>query len=190
MTVRVARGLIAPVLGLALAAGLLAACSTGTADQPSTTSAAVTPSETSPAPATSGPAGTPTGGATTAGAPTGTATSAGPTASVAPTSSPKPSLAAATVTVTNSGWDAAADRLWVSGFVPDPENGGTCTLTATKGAATVTVTQGAQADATTTTCVSVTIAHARLSSGTWSAVLAYHSATRAGQAAPVTIEVP
>lgn len=174
---------VGSALGLLLAVGLATACSTETGES-HTASPEVT------AQTGSGPDGTAVPYAATGRAPTpSSSTSMAPTPSVAPTSL-APSLATTVLTVTNAGWDSAANRLWVSGFVPDPEEGGACTLTATMGSATVSVTHDAQPDATTTTCMSVSIARDRLAPGVWRAVLVYESETRAGSATPVEIEVP
>ncbi|HEY3548203.1 MAG TPA: hypothetical protein VGK17_19190 [Propionicimonas sp.] len=181
----VARAVTTVAIGLALAG--VSACTAGTLPEPRadlapSASPAVpdTASHDPSAAATVDPAG-----------PTGTPT-AQQTTSTAPTPRPTPaqSTAPVVVTVTTSGWDATAGQLWVSGFVPAPEEGGTCALRVTKGAAAVVVQRSATPDATTTTCGSVTIDRDRLSPGTWSAVLAYQSPARAGAAGPVTIEVP
>ena len=171
----------------ALTLGGISACTAGTSAGPRVDPA---PSATSPTPEPT--TSEPLGGATAVPAsPTVTATPQ-QTVSIAPTARPTPdhSIASVAVTVTTSGWDAKAQQLWVAGFVPTPEEGGTCTLTATKVTQSVVVQRSATPDATTTTCGSVTIDGARLSPGTWTAVLAYQSPTRAGAAGPVTIEVP
>lgn len=170
---------------IALALGGVSACTAGTSPQPTadpvpsvTTSRAATPDPVvSATVAPVGPTATPAPQQSTSVAPS-------------PRSTPEHSGAAAVVTVTTSGWDATAHQLWVSGFVPTPEEGGTCTLTVSKGTQSVVARSAATADATTTTCGSVTIDGTRLSPGAWSAVLAYQSPTRAGAAGPVTIEVP
>ena len=186
---RSAAGVAMALAITALTLGGISACTAGTSAGPHADPA---PSATSAMPEPSTPA--PLGGAGAAAVPVSPAVAATPqqTVSVAPTVRPTPdhSIASVAVSVTTSGWDSKAQQLWVAGFVPTPEDGGTCTLAAKKGTQSVVVQRSATPDATTTTCGSVTIDAARLSPGTWTAVLAYQSPTRAGAAGPVTIEVP
>jgi hypothetical protein len=94
------------------------------------------------------------------------------------------------VVVTFSGWNAVSEEVQVGGYVPGVvEDGGTCTLTLTQGDRSVAAEADATADAATTACGAVTVRGTELSDGTWSAVLSYESADRAGAADAVDIEV-
>ena len=78
---------------------------------------------------------------------------------------------------------------FVGGYVDRVLDGGTCTLTATKGGVTVTGSGPATPDATTTSCGTVGIPRAQLSTGTWTATLTYSTGTASVSAAPVQVEV-
>ena len=94
------------------------------------------------------------------------------------------------VVVTYYGWNAGERRVQVGGYVTGVvEEGGTCTLTLTKDGATVTVEGAARPDAVTTACGQLTVSGARLSAGTWQAVLSYASDSATGAAAAVPVEV-
>lgn len=94
------------------------------------------------------------------------------------------------VSVTFYGWNAVAREAQVGGYVSGViEGGGTCTLTLTKAGVNVTVRQPATADASTTMCGELDVPGARLSAGTWRAVLSYRSPGHAGVATPVDIAV-
>jgi hypothetical protein len=78
----------------------------------------------------------------------------------------------------------------VGGFVAGVvEDGGTCTLTLTKGGETVVGTSEARGDASTTTCGAVIVSGDKVSAGGWQGVLSYRSAERSGTAPAVSIEV-
>ena len=120
-----------------------------------------------------------------------------PAASEEPSAPPAPEpgttdapLAPATVTVTFSGWDAAAGAAVVGGYVDTLEGSGTCTITMTLGDKVVTRAATATPDATTMSCGELSVPRTALSAGTWQTVLSYSSTTRAGSAPAVTIEVP
>jgi hypothetical protein len=94
------------------------------------------------------------------------------------------------VEVTFAGWNPADREAEIGGFVSGVvEDGGTCTLTLSKGGETVSAEAEGMADASTTSCGEVAVGADRLSAGTWEAVLSYASATSAGSAEPVRIEV-
>jgi hypothetical protein len=96
----------------------------------------------------------------------------------------------AVLTITFSGYDAAAGAVSVGGFADVIETGGTCTLTLTSGSRTASVSRPATADATTTTCGTLSVPRTQLAAGSWSAVLGYVSPTSSGLSDAVTIEVP
>ncbi|HEY0119822.1 MAG TPA: hypothetical protein VGC04_13685 [Cellulomonas sp.] len=92
-----------------------------------------------------------------------------------------------TVAIVTAGWrDGAAA---VSGYATVLENGGTCTVALTRGNVTVTGSRPATADATTTACGVIEVRDARLTAGTWRAVLTYVSPTSTGASAPTTITI-
>jgi hypothetical protein len=94
------------------------------------------------------------------------------------------------VTVTFAGWNATAGQVQVGGYVAGVvEDGGTCTLTLTKGAQTVTGRAEAVADASTTACGAVTVPGDEVGDGTWSARLAYESAAHVGTSEAWDVEV-
>ena len=96
----------------------------------------------------------------------------------------------APVAITFYGWDPETQQAQAGGYVAGVvENGGTCTLTLTKGGATAVGTSEAQADASTTVCGAVVVPGDQLSSGTWQAVLTYRSAQHVGTSGPVEVEV-
>ncbi|HXE10119.1 MAG TPA: hypothetical protein VN554_01710 [Verrucomicrobiae bacterium] len=70
------------------------------------------------------------------------------------------------------------------------EDGGTCTLTLTKGSAKVTGTSTAVADVNKSTCGPISINQSQLSSGTWTAVLSYSSPSGSGSSDSQTLNVP
>lgn len=78
-----------------------------------------------------------------------------------------------------------------SAFVPSIfEDGGTCTLTLVHGSKTVTKTSAAVKDATTTRCNLFSFASSELTpSGTWTASVAYSSATAVGTSKSVDITI-
>ena len=146
-------------------------------------------------------AGTRTAGTRTAGAGGGagvTPVGAGGATSTAPSSSSAAATSATAtgaalrqvdVSTTYAGWDDTAHQAVVAGFVTGViEDGGTCTVTVTKGGRSVKAVTTASADAQNTACGDVTVPG--LDSGSWSAVLSYRSATATGKAAAVTVVVP
>jgi hypothetical protein len=94
------------------------------------------------------------------------------------------------VVVTYYGWNPDTAQVLVGGYASGiVEDGGTCTLTLTQGGATVTAKSAANPDAVTTACGQLVVPRAQLAKGTWQAVLRYRSASSAGEAAAVPIEV-
>ena len=97
----------------------------------------------------------------------------------------------ADVSITYAGWEAAGSTVEVDGYVGGlVEDGGSCTLTLTRGQATATVSADASADATTTDCGPLTVPGSRLSSGTWKAQVAYRSSWTSGTSGTVEVTVP
>jgi len=126
--------------------------------------------------------------------------SADPTASIgpdpdagAPVATDEPvevTASSVPVTITYYGWNTASGQVQVGGFVGGVvEDGGTCTLTLTKGGTKVTGTSEAVADATTTSCGEVAVPGDEVPAGTWTAVLAYSSDGHSGTSEPVDVEV-
>jgi hypothetical protein len=94
------------------------------------------------------------------------------------------------VSVTFYGWNPDTQAVEVGGYVTGVvEDGGTCTLTLTKGGKTVTGSTKALPDASTTACGAVTVPGDEVSAGTWRAVLSYSSAGHTGTAEAVDVEV-
>ncbi|WP_315096638.1 hypothetical protein [uncultured Cellulomonas sp.] len=106
------------------------------------------------------------------------------------TTEPSKPLAPAAVTLTFSGWDAAAGAAVVGGFVEVLEPAGSCRLTLSRGSSEITTVVAASPDATTMACGELSVPRTALTTGSWQAVLSYSSATSAGSAPAVTIEVP
>ena len=97
----------------------------------------------------------------------------------------------ASIFITYSGWDAGNRVVEVDGYVQQVvEDGGTCTLTLTKGGASATASRPATADVSSTSCGALTVPADQLSSGTWSAVVSYASSTSQGSSAPLDVQVP
>lgn len=87
-------------------------------------------------------------------------------------------------------WSESSSELLVNGFVSGVvEDGGTCTLTLTKGSAKVSQTKIGAANASNTTCGQITIPLSSLPSGTWQAILSYGSPTSHGSSASESITV-
>jgi hypothetical protein len=97
----------------------------------------------------------------------------------------------ASIFITYSGWDASNRVVEVDGYVQQVvEDGGTCTLTLTKGGASATASRPATPDVSSTSCGALTVPAGQLSSGTWSAVVSYASSKSQGSSAPVDVPVP
>lgn len=103
---------------------------------------------------------------------------------------PSPVGSTVPVTITNASWNAPTRSVRVHGFVGGiDEDGGTCTLTLTRGSHRQTASAPGGVDATTTSCGLLQVG-GDLASGTWTAVLSYRSPTATGTSAPVTVDVP
>jgi hypothetical protein len=93
------------------------------------------------------------------------------------------------VVLTYAGFEQSTGTVQANGFVAGVlEDGGTCTLTLTKGDDEVTATSTAAADATTTSC-GLLETPAGLDAGTWDAVLAYSSTDAEGTSAALEVVV-
>jgi hypothetical protein len=136
----------------------------------------------------------------TADAPGGTPTGAAATSTAPYTIKPEPTAVATDVPVTTTsgrvdvvltyaGYDEATSTVQANGFVAGViEEGGTCTLTLTRGDDEVTASSTAAADATTTTCGLIETS-AGIGAGTWEAVLAYSSADAHGVSGSLEVVV-
>lgn len=105
------------------------------------------------------------------------------------TPKPTPGAPKSSVTPIMTTW-SATPNVEVRGYVPGiNEDGGTCTLTLTKGGQTVTASGAATPDATTVSCGLITINWGKLSPGAWSATLSYSSPHYEGGSNSNTINV-
>ncbi len=189
------------LLALVVAAGLFvwwhssdavtnaAADTSATADTGAPTERATTDpgSVTSSAPASSGTASVPSGtaGSSSSGDEDGGAVDV----TGVPTGATQPS--STQVVLTYVSFDAAGGGVIAGGYeAPVVEDGGTCTLTLTRGGVTVTATSPASADATTSVCDNLTVDRSELAAGTWTAVLGYQSGAAHRQSVQKTVEVP
>lgn len=161
-----------------------------------TTSAAASPSST--------PSATPSASAepSTDASEPGPGTSAPPTtaAPVGPgqpttdaPAAPEPGTTPVAVTpfVTFDQWTAAGSTLTVGATVPEVvEQGGVCTLTATRGTATVSGSFTALPSASSTDCGSMALSSPSFSAGTWTVSVAYASPTAAGTLSDYEVTIP
>lgn len=82
------------------------------------------------------------------------------------------------------------DGVEVSARVPGiVEDGGTCTLTLTKGSDKVTASKKAVSNVSEVSCGFITISNSKLSPGNWSATVSYSSDKYTGTSDKVTVEV-
>jgi hypothetical protein len=180
----------AGLTGAVLAAALLSGCSALGA-------------LTAPSAGTSTAATAPTAGTTTATAPETPADTTAPAVVQSPSAAPvrltpgervatdSPAPRTTDVVLSFAGWNGKTAAVEAGGYLsPVVESGGTCTLALTKGGHTVTAVAPALADATTTSCGNLSVPRARLTAGTWSAVLRYASKTTAGASDPMPVTVP
>jgi hypothetical protein len=116
-----------------------------------------------------------------------------PTAEVA-TDTPAPTEEAGdevTPQLTYYGWNPDLEAVEAAGIVLGlVESGGTCTLTLSQGQAAVAVSAKAVDNVTSTSCPAMTVPGARLTPGTWQAVLSYESGTSQGVAEAAEVEIP
>lgn len=97
-----------------------------------------------------------------------------------------------TPSLTFAGYaDAAKQQVEVDAFVQGVlEDGGTCTVTATKGGQKVTAQSTGRANVSQTRCENIIVDRSKFpSGGTWSVVVAYESATASGSSAPQNMEL-
>lgn len=114
--------------------------------------------------------------------------STAPTAS-APASAPA-TLGTVTPFVTTAGWDASSRELVASAIVPKiVEQGGICTLTATRNGVTRTASAGTGPGAQYTGCGSLALPGSKLAAGSWTVTVSYRSAKYSGTSAPRTVTV-
>lgn len=92
------------------------------------------------------------------------------------------------VIVDSSQYDNEIEvRAYVPGVI---EDGGTCSITFTKGSLTVTKQSMGEKDATTTRCTNITIPRSEFKDyGKWNVTLSYSSSTTQGTASARTMEV-
>jgi hypothetical protein len=94
------------------------------------------------------------------------------------------------VVLTYAMFDAASGTVQGNGFAAGViEEGGTCTLTLTRGDDEVTATTTAVADASTSTC-GLLETGTGLETGTWDAVLTYSSDRARGESEAMEVTVP
>ncbi|NMM17462.1 MAG: hypothetical protein HHJ14_10105 [Cellulomonas sp.] len=134
----------------------------------------VSASPSSPAPPTSAPSPPPT--------PTVTAAAPAPPA--------KTEKRKVDVVVTYADWSAADSVVEAGAYATVVEEPGSCTLKLTSGGRSVTASITALTDASTMSCGGLRVPRDKLSSGTWTAVVIYESATSVGMSAPVEVVVP
>jgi hypothetical protein len=165
--------------GSAAGARVTAASTPSSLPSPSGTPAGSRPAADATAPATATP-GDPA-------SPSSSAPSTGPTAAP-PAATTKPVVAVTSVTphLTYYDFTASSSTLEVGGNVPGlVDSGGSCIVTATRGAVTVTQTFTASPQASSTECGTMRLASPKLTSGTWNLTIGYRSPRAAG-ASPST----
>jgi hypothetical protein len=97
----------------------------------------------------------------------------------------------ASIFITQHGWNSSSGQVEISGYLAGLyETEGTCTVTLTAGSRSVSASTPATPDATSTSCGGLAVPGSKLSSGTWSAVVTYESATSRGTSEPVQVDVP
>lgn len=90
-----------------------------------------------------------------------------------------------------SWWSADESGIAANGGVNNLiEEGGTCTLTASKGSASVTASSTSIANATTTSCGKIVIPRNKLSAGQWQIRLSYVSEKAAGTSSQQSVQLP
>jgi hypothetical protein len=99
--------------------------------------------------------------------------------------------AGASVFVTDAIWNSGTKSVEIGSFVQGVvESGGTCTVTMTKDGKTASASGAAEEGATTTWCGVIAVPASQLSSGRWSAVVTYKSASTHGSSDPKQVTVP
>lgn len=161
--------------GVMAALVVLAGCATGTAGAARTESPSPVPSESTSLTPTMDPA---------------------PEPGESSTPLPEPSASLGTDGGTGESvvfitLDVVGDRVEASGMLPGVvEDGGSCTLTLTRGSVTRTIEGDTAAGPQSTYCSLLTVPTSELSGGEWSAVLRYSSAAHTGASPAATVSVP
>jgi hypothetical protein len=94
------------------------------------------------------------------------------------------------VELTSWGWNASKRSAQVRGYAAGVvEDGGTCTLTLSRGERTQSVTSAAFADASTTICGALVVPAGDLAPGAWDAVVTYTADGVSGSSATVEVTV-
>lgn len=104
---------------------------------------------------------------------------------------PPPAPGATSVTPIIVDASQYSDQIEVRSYVPAIyEDGGTCTVTFSKGSLTFTKQSAANKGATTTSCANVNVTRSEFAeAGQWTAVVSYSSPTALGNSQPKTFEV-
>jgi hypothetical protein len=170
------------LVGVALAIATTAACTPGTGDNSAAArSSRAVAAASSAANAKPGTYGTPAD--VSLPAPTKVATDAPVTVA--------PSVSGGDIFITYARWNSQESWAEVSGYLAGVvEDGGTCTLTLTKGGATAHATTEGISNVTSTSCGRLTVPQNQLSSGTWRAVVTYRSDTSTGTSRAAEVTVP
>jgi hypothetical protein len=106
---------------------------------------------------------------------------------------PAPGTTPVSVTpfVTFDQWTAGTSTLTIGATVPEVvEQGGVCTVTATRGAATVSGSFTALPSASSTDCGSMALSSPSFTAGTWTVSVAYASPTAAGTLSDYEVTIP
>lgn len=120
-----------------------------------------------------------------------TETASRPEPTAAPEDDEADGLASVAVSLTYTGYDAAAAAVVAGGYAADVvEADATCTLVLRRGGAELRGEALGTPSATTTDCGEVRVGGDALTSGSWEAVLSYTSETSAGESAAVEVLVP
>jgi len=166
---------IASYSGVMLAAVVLAGCATAVPGAVSTGSPSPEPSETSSVSPTTGPTAEPADSATPV---------PEPSASIGTDGGTGTSVVFITL-------DVVGDKIEASGMLPEVvEEGGSCTLTLTRGSVTRTVEGDTATGRESTFCSLLTVPTSELAPGDWTAVLTYSSAAHSGASPASTVSVP
>lgn len=109
------------------------------------------------------------------------------------TANPSPNTPAkqpVTPVIVNIGQEDDTKNVTARGLIPGIfESGGICTLILTKAGQSVSGSNPAVVDAQSITCGQLEVDRAKLSSGTWSAVISYTSGTYEGKSNETKVEV-
>ena len=90
-----------------------------------------------------------------------------------------------------ASWNPSASDVELGAYVQGVvETGGKCVVTITKGSQQASGQAAAVPNAKNTSCGDLRVAGSAVSTGSWTATVAYTSPTSSGISAPTTIEVP